>query len=203
LVGGIALILVGTILTSMLQQYFAGEYTGAGIIRSRWWWEIVLNLQILSVAFMWFCYVDRINDSHGPKKLVMRLRMFFGLAVILVPTWLALLSVYLDWFSVRPPLLAIDLLLCGMLGVWGLAIFIPRLLILKARPEGYADATFVSLLKPAHWYSLFPVYLLVGVLVLGISRSSEFQYQFIPLLLYAQAAMPYLESAVSWRKATD
>jgi len=198
--GGLALIIAGAILTSMLRLYLAGEYSGQGIVRARWWWEIVLNLQILSGALMWFCYVERLADATGPMKKIMCLRMAFGLIVVLLPIWLAILSAYMDWFVVRPPIVVIDLMLCGMLVFWALSVFLPRILILKTKPTQYPNATFFSLMKPRAWYSLIPMYVLVGIWVAAMINESAIHYLYAPLMLYFQAAVPYLERGFFGRK---
>ena len=197
LMGGAALIITGVILTSMLRFYFAGEYTGQGVVRARWWWEIVINLQILSGALMWFCYVERMAEAKGTMKQVMRLRMAFGLSVVFLPIWLALLSAYLNWFVVRPPIEIIDLMMCGMLGFWALSVFLPRFLILKSESGPVAKAPFFSIKKPKAWYSLMPVYALVGIWVVGVIEDSVIHYHYAPLMLYFQAAVPYIERGLS------
>jgi len=197
--GGTALILVGAILTSMLQFYFADGYPAQGIVRSRWWWEIVLNIQILAVAFMWFCYVDRVADATGVRKRVMRLQMYFGLAVVLVPLWMALLSAYLNWFVVRPPIEIIDLFMCGLLGVWGLIALLPRLMILNSKSSQYQGVTLLSLLKPRAWYLLTPLYVLIAIWVVWAIADNIIHYQYTPLLLYIQAAVPYFERGLGRR----
>jgi len=199
MMGGTALILVGAILTSMLQVYFADGYSEQGIVRSRWWWEIVLNIQILAVAFIWFCYVDRVADATGVKKRVMRLQMYFGLAVVLVPIWMALMSAYLNWFVVRPPIEIVDLFMCGLLGVWGLIALLPRLLILNSKSSQYQGVTMLSLLKPKAWYLLLPLYVLIVIWIIGAINGSITHYQYTPLLLYMQAAVPYFERGLGRR----
>ena len=191
--GGTALIITGVILTSMLRFYFAGEYTGQGVVRARWWWEIVINLQILSAALMWFCYVDRVAGATGAMKRIMRLRMAFGLSVVLLPIWMALLSAYLNWFVVRPPIEIIDLMMCGMLAFWALSVFLPRFLIMKSKLASNPKVTFFSLMKPNAWYSLTPVYVLVGIWSIGMIEDSVIHYHYAPLMLYFQAAVPYIE----------
>lgn len=196
--GGVALIIAGAILTSMFQLYLAGEYTGEGIVRSRWWWEIVLNLQILSLALMWFCYVDRISDNVGFKKNLMRLRLAFSLFFVLLPIWLALISASLNWFVVRPPLGTIDKVIIFTVVLWVLAVFTPRLLILRTKARKGEPFSFVALFRPPHWYSVVPTCLLIAFWVIGSVRGVTFKYQYIPFLLYTQSAFPFLEHGLGW-----
>lgn len=203
LMGGAALILAGAILTSMLQLYFAGESSGDGIVQSRWWWEIVMNLEVLALALMWFCYVDRVTDSEGSKKRVMWFRMILGLVIVLLPFWVALLSAYLDWFGVRPSLDIIKLLIFVMLFFWAVAVFIPRMMILAARPEEYKEATFLSLMKPKRWYSPFPTYVVAVLWVYEIFNGGTLHYQYSPLFLYLQGAVPYIERGLRLERTSS
>lgn len=199
--GGIALILSGAILTSMLQLYFAGQYSGEGIVQSRWWWEIAMNLQVLCLACMWFCYVDRVSDSEGPKKTVMRVRMLSSLTIVLLPFWVALLSAWLDWFGERPPLSTIELLMFVMISVWGLAVFIPRFLVLRSRPDAYGGKGIWAVLKPEHWYAPLPSYAIVILWIVGPLQGSTAQYEYGPLLFYLQGAMPYLQKGLGFKSS--
>ncbi len=197
LFGAIALIITGAILSSMSHQYFAGQYTGEAIVRSRSWWEIVLNLQVLCLAFMWFCYADRVRTHDKRRARVMKLRMFFGLLAVLVPFFIALTAVYFGWFEERPTIRIVDLIVCYMLIFWAFSASFPKALALKAK---YPELRFVQLLKyakPRSVLSVFPA--VVGVLVIAFDAigTSRDYYFLLPILFYLQAAMPFLYRAFS------
>ena len=192
LMGGCALMISGAILTSMLQLYFGSEYTDEGIVRSRWWWEIVMNLQVLSLAFMWFCYADRVSDNEGLKKRVMLVRLLFSLLIVLLPSWLALVSAYLNWFVERPSIEVIGNLIFIMLVIWGLTNFVPGFMHLVAGKKDNRQGFLFTYMKPRKWYVYMPVYMAFLVWVLEIVRGGTLHYQYVPLLLYTQAAIPFL-----------
>jgi len=199
--GGIALTIVGAILTSMLKLYFAGEYTGEGIVGSRLWWEVALNLQILSAALMWFCYADRIDENVGAMRRIMQLRMWFGLFVVFLPLWMAILSFYLNWFEVRPPIEIVNAMIYGMVVFWAIATLLPRILMLKIKSEKTPYRAVLANMKPTHWYSLAPTYFLVVIWIIGLWDDSVIRYQYAPIMLYFQAAVPYFETGVARRRS--
>lgn len=201
--GAAALLIAGAILTSILQLYFSDELSGEGIVRSRWWWEIVMNLQVLCLALMWFCYADRVSDNVGAKKRVMRLRMWLGLLIVLQPFWVALLSAYMNWFVVRPSLEVIDLLIWSMLAVWMLAVYVPRFMIVRARPNRYKGVPATAILKPRAWYYLLPTYAILVIVAVELQRGGTLHYQSAPFLLYLQGAIPYIARGISWRRVPN
>lgn len=195
LFGAIALTTTGAILSSMAHQYFAGEYTGEAIVRSRSWWEVVLNLQVLCLAFMWFCYADRVRSADPGRAFVMRLRMGFGMFSVVVPFNIAVLSVFLNWFEERPSLYAVDLLICFMMGFWLFSTVVPRLVKMKNRNQAFTAENLWLALKPRSiWFTLPAVGGCIILIADGFFGLSDL-YFLLPTLFYLQAAMPFLDKA--------
>ncbi|MBV1901897.1 MAG: hypothetical protein KUG56_09505 [Kordiimonadaceae bacterium] len=191
ILAALALVLTGAILSSMIYQYFAGQYTGAAILRSRTWWEIVMNLQVLSLAFIWFCYADRLQSRTGREKRVVLVRLLFGLAAVFVPTAIALISAFFGWFEKRPPLFAIDLMICALIAFWFVSTVIPRLVAMKVYGVAYTGAALWDYFKPRSWLYLLPVISLGFVFLADFIFSTENYYLAMPALFYGQAAMPF------------
>lgn len=191
ILAALALVITGTILSSMAHQYFAGQYTGAAILRSRTWWEIVMNFQILSLAFIWFCYADRLQSRKGKEKRVVLVRLILGLVAVAVPTFVALLSAFLGWFETRPPLLAIDMIICALIGFWFFSTIIPRLVAMRVYGVPFTGVALWDYFKPTSWLSILPATGALFVILTDFIFSTTNYYLTLPILFYAQAAMPF------------
>lgn len=195
LFGAIALIVTGAILSSMAHQYFAGQYTDEAIVRSRSWWEVVLNLQVLSLAFMWFCYADRVRVEDRKRALIMRFRMAFGLIAVSVPFFIALTAVYYGWFETRPSMKVVDLIVCYMLFFWAFSTVMPKLIALRfQRNESKLIAVWHKL-KPRSVLATLPALFGLVIILLDVLNGAGQLYYLLPVLFYLQAAMPFLFKA--------
>ncbi|PCI62437.1 MAG: hypothetical protein COB37_06920 [Kordiimonadales bacterium] len=74
-------------------------------------------MQILAAVLVWLCYLDRIRTSDGLKRSVMQFRLIVGILIVLVPTWIGLVSVSFSWFIVRPPNYVLAWIVSGGLGL--------------------------------------------------------------------------------------
>ncbi|MBL4640038.1 MAG: hypothetical protein JKY57_05860 [Kordiimonadaceae bacterium] len=189
--GAVAFLLTGAILSSMVYQYLAGEYTGAAIVRSRSWWEVVMNLQILSIAFVWFCYADRLQKREGKYKAVVMVRLFFGLLAVSVPLLIAVLSAFMGWFEVRPPAHIVDLILCVMVGFWAISTIIPRVVAVRAHDGLVNFQAYWNYFRPKSLFSISPMIMAGLVLLTDFVFGVENYYLAFPVLFYAQSAMPF------------
>lgn len=192
LLGGIALVITGVTLTLMVYLYFSDQYTGAQVFRARWLWEIILNLQILCVAFMWFCYAERIRDPDKRKAHQMIVRMGLSLFAVLLPAWVGLVSVSLGWFVELPSREVIDKIFIIMVGYWLLSVLIPRWLALVLEEKKPGSHLLVRRLR-ANWGTL-PFITAMVILAIDMLRGTHHYYLAIPTLFYTQAAVPYLQS---------
>ena len=102
LLTAIALIITGVIVAQMVAQYVTTSELDQGLNRSRLWWEIVLNLQLLSVGMIWFSYSDRIGEATGPVRRLHIVTCGFVSLSAFMPTILGALSASNNWFEIRP-----------------------------------------------------------------------------------------------------
>jgi len=196
LLGAFALVLTGIIVSVMMHLYTSGYYGISAIALSRWWWEIIMNLQILAIGCVWFCYANLIQGPASKRVYFMRIRFSIALFSVMVPLWTVLLSVLLDWFEKPPPLIAIDYILGGMLFIWCVSIVIPRAGRLRARD---AEISFLSLWragKPIRFVTSLPLIVLVILIVSDAVFETSYYYVYMPVLLYMQAAVPFIQKGI-------
>ncbi|MEX0298562.1 MAG: hypothetical protein AB3N28_05800 [Kordiimonas sp.] len=105
LFGAAALIITGVVLGIIAYPYYQFDEVGEPVKRGRWVWEILMNLQVLCLAFMWYCYTDKIKSNSGKKATLMRIRMLFSLISVLLPFAVIMTSVMVGWFNERPPII--------------------------------------------------------------------------------------------------
>lgn len=102
LYGALALALIGAVLSLQSVLYLHDEYFGREILTARWHWEVVLNIQILCFAFMWFSHHNRILFSRGRWRARAILNFAIGFGAVGMPVFLMLLSATMDWYR-NPP----------------------------------------------------------------------------------------------------
>lgn len=190
------MIIVGIVLSMMSSHYITSDAGDDGLIRSRWWWEIVLNSQILCVAFMWFTHIDRIKSAEGGMAIVKGFQLFAALVAILLPVWVALVAIAMDWFKTTPPLDSVHRMIVVALSAWALA-WVANLLV-----------TSLLLRKPVRpWFMRIPSWggrmvcilpLLAAVILVFVeySRGGQLHYMYCPFLFFLQGAVPYLAKSV-------
>ena len=193
LLGAIALNITGWILAFMLYQYLETPAGTTGLSRSRLVWEIVLNLQILSAAFIWFCYSDRIEGSTGQIRHLQIARLWFAMITVLQPTFLGLLGIQQNWF-VEPPsadsvrLFAIVVFSYWLAGVW-LNKLVHRKRSTRLPSAGYRYRLFFFL----------PAFALLVVTAIDLPLGGQLWLLAIPILTYLQGSMPYITKAFGLR----
>ncbi len=195
--GGLAMMIIGAILSMMMAFYLRSDIFGTGTLVSRWWWEIVLNLQILCLAFMWFCHHNRIVFSQGWWRLRAIVHFVTGVISVSYPVGIMLLAAYMDWFREAPSEQQVYLLVLACVALWAVGNFIvPIVVWIMARPA--PDSAEASPLKfrPLVWLVAFwPTLtaLLVGIYVWW--RGGSTLTILLPILLYLQGALPYFRKA--------
>ncbi len=100
--GALALVLTGLVLSLQSILHLHVDYFGREILTARWHWEIVLNIQILCFAFMWFSHHNRILFSHGRWRARAILNFIIGFGAVGMPAFLMLMSAFLGWYQ-NPP----------------------------------------------------------------------------------------------------
>lgn len=102
LYGALALVFIGLVLSLQSVLYLHDDYFGRDILTARWHWEIVLNIQILCFAFMWFSHHNRILFSRGRWRARAILNFVIGFGAVGIPAVLMFLSASMDWYR-NPP----------------------------------------------------------------------------------------------------
>lgn len=187
--GAMALNITGAILGFLIYEYMNSTDEVQAFTRSRLTWEIILNLQILSFALMWFCYSDRIEMAKGRKRTLQRVRRWFSLTTVLLPTWLGLLGIQQDWFQVRPSdsmLIAISVF---VFSYWVVGIAVNAMVARRMRQKGNSASPLKAIGMALPLASL--------LVIAGISHivGNSVWLCLIPILVYLQGSMPYLDKA--------
>lgn len=189
LLAGLALMITGVIVAQMVAQYVTTTVVDQGVNRSRLWWEIVLNLQLLSVGMIWFSYSDRIGEATGPVRRLHIINCGFISLSAFMPTILGALSASNNWFEIRPSpdvfvnffLFAISFWLVGLL--------------LQGLMAHYKNKTKKRKLRRRP-IALFAPALALGVVALvDAPDGGTFWLIFTPVMLYLQGALPYFLKA--------
>ncbi len=195
--GALALLIVGAIMAFKVGFFFAPEVFGSGALTSRWWWEIVLNLQILCLAFMWFCHHNRMQQGEGKWRLRAIFNFIVGIISVSYPVILLVVGAYFDWFRVAPPEGSVVVLMLAGIGLWAMGSFIMPVFTAMIVGRRHLGAAGEALgFKPVAWAKTFwPTFVVVGLLVIEALRDSVTLYMFVPIFMYIQGALPYLKKA--------
>lgn len=189
LLAAAALLITGAITSEIVDRYVYQEVSGALLTRSRLWWEVVLNLQILSVGMIWFCYSDRIADATGGLKRMHILMCGVTIVAALQPSLLAAVSAANNWFYVRPSLQSFIGFFVFGTAFWFASLLIQIVLVrLRARLAGRKPRR-----RPKWYYA--PALLLAAITAVDAPLGGRIWLVATPALLYLQGAMPYLMHA--------
>lgn len=193
--GALALLIVGVIMAFKVGFFFVPEIFGAGVLTSRWWWEIVLNLQILCLAFMWFCHHDRMQQSEGRWRLRAVSNFIVGTISVAYPVILLIIGAYLDWFQVAPSEGSVIGLMLTGIALWGVGVFVmPFITTMIVGQRHIGVAADVLRFSPKAWATTFwPAFVVAGLLIVEAVRDSVTLYMFVPVFMYIQGALPYLK----------
>lgn len=193
LMAAIALMITGVIVAMMVEHYVTAGEADTALTRSRLWWEIVLNLQILSVGMIWFCHSDRISESEGPVRRLHITLCSMAILSALMPSILGAVSAANNWFEIRP----VPSSFVGFF-VFGVAFWLVTLLaqIVLSRAHGrFAGKRF----RHRHLSFYSPAIALGLLALIDASRNGTLWLIMTPVLLYLQGALPYLLKAVRLR----
>ncbi|SDE69722.1 hypothetical protein [Kordiimonas lacus] len=192
LLGAAAMIIVGIVLSMLASDYVSGRGEAEGLTTSRWWWEIVLNSQILCAAFIWFTHIEKVKASTGWRALFSALQLLSGLVAVLVPVWIALAGILLDWFKTGPSMQELNATFYVCLAVWGLS----WLAMWTVECIGRRRFVLPSFLAMGRWYYILigisPMVLAVLLTIVETMRGGNQHYVYAPFLFYLQGAVPYL-----------
>lgn len=182
----IALLITGVIISLMVEQYLTAQQQAAAFTRSRLWWEIVLNLQLLSAAMMWFSYNDRIGEASGDARGWLIFRQWLGVTSVLMPSFIALIGIFHNWLEVKPRGDIVVGFAAMTLMVWGSAVALRRIVESRA-------GNFVPKWSAAYHLMYFAP--ILSLLLLGafcLAMGDVYWIVAAPFLLYLQGAMPFV-----------
>ncbi len=190
LLGAIGVIIVGLIISSMIYLTFG---TDQNLGRARWWWEIMMNLQTLSCALIWFCFVEKVSSKTGAEKIIMQYRMWMALLLVLTPTWITLYAAYENWFINRPELHELNFIVYSITAAWFVSVMVPRMM--KYHKSERTFRTFLALCMPRSYAWLVPVLGLVIIGAYSYRSGAVWGYVAAPFLMYFAASIAYLKIA--------
>lgn len=193
LMGAIALNITGVILAFMLFQYLQATDGARALSRSRLVWELILNLQILSAALIWFCYSDRIESSHRPIRWLQQARRWFAMITVLLPTGLGLLGIQQNWFLQQPSAATVRLFALVVLAYWLIGIWL-HFLVQRRRRTQRGRASFRYRV-----FFLLPAIVLILIALVDVPLGGQLWLLAIPVLTYLQGSMPFLTKAFGLR----
>lgn len=188
--GVLSRLIAGGILVLMFDQYFISQATGSAFVKSRIWWEIILNLQLLSVGLLWFSYSDRVTRERGRLKTLQMVRLGLSLFASLTPTWVGLAAIFYDWFVVLPGV-----------GVFvAILIFATIHLIISLYVYGQIEA-YRTTPKPTYskvervlFYA--PTIIFICCVSIDLVVGANTWFIIMPILLFSQGSMPYVFEAI-------
>ncbi len=189
LMAAMALMITGTIVAMMVHHYVASPAPDNAITRSRLWWEIVLNLQLLSVGMIWFCYSDRIGDASGRVKGLQILLCAFAIVSVLMPSILGAISAANNWFEIRPNPSTFTSFFAFGVGFW-LVTLVVQIILLRLRNK-YSKRDPIR--RGIRFYT--PAIILGVILLIDAPGGGTRWLVMTPVLLYLQGALPYLMKA--------
>ncbi|MBO6505283.1 MAG: hypothetical protein JJ850_09810 [Kordiimonadaceae bacterium] len=194
IMAGCALVTSGVIIALMVRQYLTTSSMDDALIRSRLWWEVVLNIQLLSAGIIWFAHSDAISRTEGKRKRIYILQCLFSVLSVLLPSILALISAVNNWFEVRPsPSIYWMFIGLGFLHwAWGFGFVMARRWKLDASSPNKR-----KLLRPGEFA---PFVVLLIIIAIDAPAGGNTWTIATPILLFMQGAMPYFYRGFGWRR---
>jgi len=192
-IGGLALVIIGAILSLMTAFYLLPDVFGDEALVARWWWEIVLNLQILCLAFMWFCHHNRLVQSSGWWRLRAVSHFLTGMISVSYPVGILLISAYMDWFRTPPPPSQVFGMIFLGAALWAFGAFVmPIINWLMVRHENVPKINQALGLDITAWVRAFwPTFLGLAIGAIEATRGGLAGLTLLPVLMYMQGALPY------------
>lgn len=189
-----ALLITGIIVSLMFEQYLTAHAQTGVFTRSRLWWEVVLNLQVLSAAMMWFSYSDEIEAAGEGSRGWLYVRRLFGVLPVLVPTFIAAIGVFHNWMEIKPRGDIIAGVFILALAHWLSAVALRLVIDHKAarQRKKKSVAFYVFYFSP-----------LISLSLLGMlcwATNDLYWVMLAPFLLYLQASAPFLKKVFSGGK---
>lgn len=192
LYGAIALTLIGAVLSLQSTLYLNIDNYGVEIIRARWHWEIVLNIQILCFAFIWFSHHNRISYAEGRWKARAIVNFLIGFGAVGMPLFLTILGTYMDWYRSPPEVETAKYMIRVAVYIWfasNFAVPLIQSLMLKKKRAPSTKGLRFGLVRHA------PAFLAVLFLLMNKHLPHNLGYAVTPFLCFAHGALVYVEKA--------
>ncbi|WP_262694602.1 hypothetical protein [Kordiimonas aquimaris] len=195
--GVLSRLIAGGILALMFDQYFASQAAGTAFVKSRIWWEIVLNLQLLSAGMIWYSYSDRVTRERGRLRTLQMTRLWLSVFASLTPTLVGLAAVFQDWFEVLPGV--------GIFVV--ILIFATVHLIISLYVYRQIEAYRIS---PKPTYSnrerlvfYAPTIIFISCVSIDLIVGANTWFIIMPIMLFSQGSMPYVFEALGLKSVEN
>ncbi len=192
LYGAIALALIGAVLSLQSMLYLNIDSYGVEAIRARWHWELVLNIQILCFAFIWFSHHNRISYSQGRWKARAIINFLIGFAAVGMPIFLTVLGTYMNWYRNPPEIETAKYMIRVAVYIWlasNFAVPLVQSLIVKKKRARKAIGMRFGLVRHT------PAFLVILFLLMNDRLPNNCGYAVAPFLCFAHGALVYLEKA--------
>lgn len=116
--GGVAFLITGCVLSAMCGLYFYSSSVGENFLKSRIFWEVVLNFQVVSLALIWFAYDDRIENAKGRWRARMTVNLIFAVTVNLAPLGFFFYTAGYAWAGAFPDEAEVAYIVRGIVLGW-------------------------------------------------------------------------------------
>lgn len=193
LMAATALFVSGSIMSMLVQQYLSSNEIEGAFTRSRLWWEVVLNVQLLCAGMMWFYYAEKIEDAVGAKRRYQMVRSTFSIITVSVPIFIAAYAALNNWFEAKPDSVTLYIFAGSLIVYWAAGLFLHRQVILRRVGGRFKLHSRVG------FRFFIPLYFLMTVIVCDIALQGRDWVVMTPILLSVQAATPYFLKAFSLR----
>ena len=195
LYGALSLLLVGLILSFQFIFYLRDDDFSKEIIRARWLWEIVLNGQILCLAFMWFSHHNRILFSHGRWRVRAILNFVAGFVAVGTPGAIMFVAALFDWYRDPPdpgmPKFMLVIAMSSWLAVRFSTQAIHKYSRLRRAQQSQSNAQVDIPAKHDFLYRNWPAILAAVFLASNELFSNDIGLVFATFLCFLQGAMTY------------
>jgi len=176
----------GTILSLMFFQYFSSQGDGAAFVTSRLWWEIALNLQLLSAGMMWFSYVDRISQMPGTLRRLQLTKCWMAIFAVSTPFAVALVAVFNDWFVAKPPPIIFGIII----GLAVLHLIVSLFIHRKIEKHRQKRRQIYSAQQRLAFFAPSLVFTVLATAC--VYTGDTIYFSFAPIFLFLQGSMPYV-----------
>lgn len=192
--GAIALILIGAVLSLQSILYVNIDFFGRDIIRARWHWELMLNIQILCFAFMWFSHHNRILFSSGKWRVRAITNFLIGFGAVGLPIFLTILGAVMDWYRTPPGPDVSKFMIRLAVGMWLLSNFVmPGFQALFFRPDRIKTHRQNNVFARVRH---IPAVLMIILLLANTYLPGNLGYVAAPFLCFLHGGLVYLEKAL-------